>query len=171
MVSSEGDSQNGRDVPLRLEAPRRVCEGERGNGIGYHANHANRSLECEVRNASSVSDLARRNIRTCVVGIASGDDAVEPHGLTSTAVEAGEMVVRPTFVKEEHIRIMLNKPGKRFDGILDGSQLLRELRSVDTLYNERRPLTSDRLETWGEADWGKGAGVEEGGWVRTESIV
>jgi hypothetical protein len=74
-------------------------------------------------------------------------------------------------VREERIRIMLDKPGKRFDGILDAGQLLGELRSVDTLCNERRQLTSDNLETWGEADWGKGAGVEEGGWARTEIIV
>ena len=32
-------------------------------------------------------------------------------------------------------------------------------------------LTSDRSATFGEADWGTGVGVEEGGWVRTEIIV
>ena len=80
----------------------------------------------------------KRSIRTCVVGVASGDDAVEPHGLTSTAVKAGDMVVRSTSVREEHIRIMVNKPGKRFDSILDASQLLHGLRSAETLCNERR---------------------------------
>lgn len=32
-------------------------------------------------------------------------------------------------------------------------------------------LTSDKLATWGEVDWGKGEGVEEEVWVRTEIIV
>ena len=44
-VGTEGDSQKSRDVPLRLEAPRRECGGGRGNEIGYHVNHVNRSLE------------------------------------------------------------------------------------------------------------------------------
>lgn len=43
---------------------------------------------------------------------------------------------------------------------------------VDTLYGERAgQLTSDKLATWGEADWRKGAGVEEEDWVRTEIMV
>ena len=97
-----------------------------------------------VRNASSVSGLVQWNTRTCIVRAGSGDDAVEPHGLTSTAVKAEDMVVRSVYVRAEHIRIMLDKPSKRFDSILDAGQLLCELRSVNALCSERGPLTSDK---------------------------
>ena len=66
----------------------------------------------------------------------------------------------------------MNGPCEGFYSILDASQLLYEVWSADTLYDESgKQLTSDKLATWGEADWGKSAEVEVEDWVRTEIIV
>ena len=68
--------------------------------------------------------------------------------------------------------IMMNGPSEGLDGVLNASQLVHKRQSVDGRYDESSAeLTSDRSGTWGGADWGKGAGVEEEGWVRTEIIA
>lgn len=67
--------------------------------------------------------------------VACGDDAVEPHGLASAAVKAGDGVVRSTSVGGKYKRIMINGPNERVDGILDASQLLHNNGRL-TLSNE-----------------------------------
>jgi len=54
-----------------------------------------------VGGVSSASDLRQQDIRTGITRVACGDDAVEPHGLTSAAVEAGDVVARSTAVDRE----------------------------------------------------------------------
>jgi len=48
-----------------------------------------------------VPDLRQQDIRTGITRVACGDDAVEPHGLTSAAVKAGDVVIRSTSVDKE----------------------------------------------------------------------
>jgi hypothetical protein len=166
-----GANGKGDHTPLLLEGPRRGCEGRRVNEIGCRVHHVNHSLEhTKVTRVSSVPGLRQQDALTSVTRVACGDDAAEPNGLPGAAVKATNVVARST--SGGYTRIMYNGPSKRFYGVLDGNQLLCGRRSVGTLYNESvGQLTSEKSATLGEGDWGKGVGVEEEDWVRTESIT
>jgi hypothetical protein len=60
-------------------------------------------------------------VLTGIAGIACRDDAVEPHGLTSAAVKARDVVVRSTSGRGKVMRITFNEPSERFNGILDAN--------------------------------------------------
>lgn len=132
------------------------------NEIGCRVHHVNHSLEpTRVTRVSSVSDLRQQDALTSVTRVACGDDAVEPNGLSGAAVKARDVVARSTSGGGCK-RIMYNGLSKRFYGVLDGNQLLCRRWSVGTLYTESEgQLTSEKSATFGEADLGKGVGVEE----------